>query len=317
VPRRIALSALLALAALVAGVAPAEATFPGHDGDIVFAFQSKLLAIHGTHLAVVAGARGYDLTHPAISPNGRRIAYEISGPVTTSEIFIADYRPGRSAIHSFWLTKNLSRSNKFLSFGDPAWSKDGQHVIFRCSMFSRHDFCSLRTNRRGFRWITHCNCAQVGAHPQISVHNVLAFDAGTDIETVPAGGGRVKKITHMPGPCQCESGYDHPTWAPNGNLLAFTVGDSNSAIDVVDPNGGNRRELIRSQSFGDDPTDYDYPAWSPSGTRIAMHISGLGPSQGGRPESIAVMDTNGQNVQPLLTEEIGQYPYLEWAPAPH
>ncbi len=309
---------LLLLPALVglacAFAAPADASWPGRDGDILFTFQGKILAIHGTHLASVAGARGYSLSHASVSPNGRRI--ELSGPVQTGEVFVAQYRPGRSAIHSFWLTRNLSRSKRYLSFGDPTWTKDSQHVVFRCSSFSRHDLCSLKTNRTGFRWITHCNCVTKGAHPEVSVHNQVVFTAGNRIATAPAGGGRTKFVAVPPGPCRCEADYLSPTWSPNGNQIAFVIGDSNDAIDVIDPNGGNRRRLIQSPNFGDDPTDYDFPSWAPSGTRIAMHISGLGPSQGGKPESLAVMDTAGQNVQPLLTEEIGQYPDVHWAPAP-
>jgi Tol biopolymer transport system component len=304
----LAATCIAAVAGLSAG--PAAGTYKGINGPIAFALNGDIYTIapNGSGLHNVTHAKDSSEAQPAISPNGRGVAFEISIAGRTAEIFTSDL----NGKHPRWITQKPSKSGKFLSFHGPTWSPNGKRIAFVCNSFSRHEICSMDAAGKKIKYLTHCDCAY--AEPDWSTKNGIVFNGGTKLYTVSGNGGAAKQlpISHLDS--LDSVGYDHPSWSPDGSTIAFSVGSANTAIDLVDANGGNHRRIIQSQDFGNDPTDYDYPSWAPDGTTLAIHVSGNGPSQGGKPEGLYTITPDGGNLTPVSSKVVGQYVELSWGP---
>jgi Tol biopolymer transport system component len=305
---------LLAALALLAPVATAQATYAGKNGPIVFSKNGDIWSVKadGSGLKRIINGGDAALTEPSVSPNGRLIALEVTEPAHTAEIFVSDLK-GK---HARWITKAPSKSGKWLSFHSPTWSPNGKRVAFACDAFSGHTLCSTDTHGGGFKKLmSKCTCA--GPEPDWGKTNKIAFiDAYPYLSVVSGNGGKAKRLPIAPIDDKDAYGYEHPSWSPSGKQILFDVADTNTAIDVVDASGANHRRLITSANFGQDPTDYDYPAWAPDGKSIALHVTGLGPSQGGLPEGLYTMALDGSGLTMRSSAMTGQYPEPYWARKP-
>jgi Tol biopolymer transport system component len=302
---------LLTLACLLASAATADASYPGKNGPIVFSKNGDVWSVPATGGKAhdITRAKNYDEGQANVSPNGRRLAFEISGPITTAEIFNSDMK-GK---HTIWVTRKLSKSGKYLSFHAPAWSPNGKRIAFVCNTFNYNQICVTSAKGGSAKVLARCKSCSMG-EPDWGKNNKIAYRHGLDIWVVNGSGGGNHKlpIAHIDN--TDAYGYQDPSWSPNGKELTFSVADANTAIDVVDANGGNHRRILQDQTFGDTGIDYNYPVWAPDGKSIGVHVSTV---QNPSPqEGFYTVNPDGSNLTFRSGAVTGQYVQPFWATKP-
>jgi Tol biopolymer transport system component len=149
---------------------------------------------------------------------------------------------------------------------DPAWSPDGEHVVYASnrdgSDVDPSDLYVVAADGTSLRRVT-TDAAVIGSHsdPQWSPDgSTIAYVAGgTDVWTVPAGGGPSSRLTVGAGQARGLA------WSPDSSRLLFTDSTGPAAVEVLDVRTG----LVVARVQGADA------AWSPDGRRIA-YVDGVG-----------------------------------------
>jgi eukaryotic-like serine/threonine-protein kinase len=180
-------------------------------------------------------------THPHLSPNGRRIAFESGRAGDGNEIWLANV-DGSSPTQ-------LTRGPGIWQ-GSPRWSPDGQRIAFDCQgEDGRWDIWTIDADggspsrltldpgdenmpswSRDGRWI-YFQAYQAGA-------------TTTDVWRVPATGGSEERVTHHGGSLAYES--------TDGKTLFFMRAYANAPLLALPLAGGPERELldcVRAQGF--------------------------------------------------------------------
>jgi Tol biopolymer transport system component len=191
---------------------------------------------------------------------------------------------------------------------DPAWSPDGQALVFSSTRYGRLNVYSMGPDGRGLRRVTSA-LAQEFEPAWSPDGRLIVFASGRDgaggplgprglpssLYTVRPDGSGLVRLTRTPS-------YDgDPTWAPNGSKVAF-VSDRAGSSDVWIMNPDGRRQTRLTKSMEAD----DRPAWSPDSTRIAFSH---GPDEDS--SGIFVMDADGGD-QHRLVPGNGREP--AWSP---
>lgn len=293
-----------ALAALVAlGAAPAQATFPGKNGRIVFqrpiGKQVDLFTVwaNGDRLHRLTRTRTWE-EQAEWSADGGRLAYARSAPSgSPTEIWTmnADGTEPRAAT----------------SFGSaslaPTWSPDGLIAYFSLRDFpppkSDQDppppaeLYSMAADGSGQRRLTDDRTIQTD--PEWSPDGSLiayskwcpvprqpgVFDLGLSVMK-PDGTG-----VHPVLPCNGKRDIVTASWSPDGRRIVYEIatpvpdgrepGSRQSDIGVVNADGTGLRRLTRTAALE------THPVWSPDGRRIAFtadrhargkHLERLGPA---------------------------------------
>jgi Tol biopolymer transport system component len=230
------------MAALVVAVLkPAEAAFPGRNGDIVFIKEKKgntttgyEQAIHrmkpdGTNVRKIYYVPEYN-TEPAWSADGTKIAFEhadVSVQVN-HDIWLMD-ADGSDAIN---LTQKDAIDSRW-----PAWFPSGRKIVFSSDWDAPNHNYYLYS---------------------------VSFDTAGNVNGTPT------RITSG----DSESVYDiTPSVSPDGSQIAFSGsrnGEDDGEIYVIDadrPEGPDNRpvQLTDNATLGDQDPD-----WSPNGTKIVF-----------------------------------------------
>jgi TolB protein len=228
-----------------------------------------------------------DDTSPAVSPDGRKIAFTRLDSSGKEEIYV--------------ITSDGSRLRRLTAFApagfavDPAWSPDGKQIAFAgapagdllsiyvMSANGRHptpitdsgEFDSL--DDRGPAW-----------SPDGQRIAFVRLEGFNHIMVMNADGTGVTAF----GECTRAS-CTSPSWSPDGKYIAY---DSNSLIDatvVVQTFGGPAVEVVTGARNGSGG-----PAWSPDGTRVVY--PGFATIAGSQQATLLTVAPDGSGIQPLV-----------------
>lgn len=220
------------------------------------------------------------------APAGEVIAFSAPGAVT-QDIFIADVPTG--------IVRNLTSSFKSHHESSPAWSPDGQQIVFAATSdsYSPSDLYIIIVHTGDLRRVT--TFAGNDFHPAWSPDGrqiaYASYVGGTaDIFIIDADGSHMQQLQATP-PYENE-----PAWSPDGRLLAIHyIHERRSWVGVIQLDGLNEGLLIEG--------DFGSPVWSPDGAHIALlKFSG----------QIVVLDVADGRVQTL--DIPGTQTALTWLP---
>jgi WD40-like Beta Propeller Repeat/Lysyl oxidase len=213
-------------------------------------------------------------TDPAVSPDGRRIAF-VSTRDGNEEIYVADSRTGEVRR----LTDDPRPDRR------PAWAPHGRTIAWQSGTPDAADLYVMFANGEGKRLVAGGPGDDVD--PTWSPDgNRIAFSStrgGTrQLWAVPSLGGEPVQLAEIPGRVRA------PAWGPGGLRIAFALeSGSDSDIWALTLADGRTRKLTRGA-----PWD-SRPDWSPRGTHIAFARA-----TGGR-SSIWVVGADGAPGRPV------------------
>jgi Tol biopolymer transport system component len=196
-----------------------------------------------------------DETHPAISPDGRVLLFNVivsDGSVEKHTLVAVD--PTTRAQRTLY-TSDKSRSD------DPAWIPDGSSYIYSSDSPGSLSLVRALTSapNAAVNVVVGGDAAASPSWPSLSpdgkriAFSTVAHDT-TQIAIIGADGSRLTILGEG----------SQPTWSPDAKRLAFTrnVG-GHSHLFLIDPDTGTNLVQLTSGDF-----DHEAPAWSPDGQFI-------------------------------------------------
>jgi Tol biopolymer transport system component len=288
--KQLAVSAVAATGAIAAGLA--SATAPGTNGAIVFdrfatrSGSDAQLFVRASDGSVrqLTTSKGGNF-HPSWSPDGQHVVFENG--------IVAPGRRGRSRLYTVNADGTGLRAvasgctGKCLGDVFGSYSPDGRQIAF---------------GRLMGPWVKR--------HYGRSGRTVLDFTTGVDLMTVPASGGKPKRVKHYGVDPQPWLGS--PQWTPDGKTLVVALGSGKhpgaaqrlgTALFAVTVASGAQHELT-PWSLG-----AAAPSISPDGSLIAFH------SEGGHTPHIYVVKPDGSGLRDVLAPASSGFPESPaWSP---
>ena len=263
---------------LVVEARPAEATFPGKNGNIAYVSRDATGGVDYEIYTISPGGGGgnqftynsRDDTDPSYSSNGQTIAS--SGPYPGDP-------PGRENINiynvgsgggSINLTDNGDSANcegSACDSHDPSYSPDGKKIAYdgHSPQGGNYEIYTISTDGGGTR-VQLTNDPKDDRHPSYSPDGKkIAFDSnrsGTlEIYTINADGTGTFQVTHN------DTNDYHPSYSPDGQKIAYSGYDDvvypghpaaskDFEIYTINADGVGRRVKLTN----DDTNDYE-PSW--------------------------------------------------------
>ena len=267
--RRIAIAAAFLAIFTMLLAAPAAPTFPGPNGKIFFVLndgtynQIYKVNPNGSGLEPVTDDNAGH-SDPAISPNGRRVAFSRAEGMGTTHIFI---------------TRTTGTVERQITKGapaiDPTWTASGKKIVYTRFQNSNYDLfiVGVGDDPRVGRRLTETPGYE--SAPEVSPNGkwvAFTFSTGkgqAEIVKMRLDGTGRQRLTDTDNRVESD-----PTWAPNGNRIAFSFYGMFEDVDVasIRATGSGRENLTRT-----DDVSEDEPSWSPNGEWIAagaLRISG-------------------------------------------
>ncbi len=122
------------------------------------------------------------------------------------------------------------------------------------------------------------------------------FSARGDIFTVPAEHGATRDLTNT-----SNADEDHPSWSPDGRLVAYTSDASGGQQIAIRPAGGGAERTLTHF-----PTGYFYtPLWSPDGARLAFSDND---------HRLWIVGTDGAAPRPVAQDPYREIHDQSWSP---
>jgi TolB protein len=279
----------LASVMLVAIAGPAQATFPGSNGKIVFFTyntnppQIGTIDPDGTNRTLITSGERRSKVSPAWSADGLTIAFISSGRGPDRLMTMA--ADGTGAVLVF-------TSDRWRYLNTPSWSSDGTELAVGASApHLGFHILIVNVDGSGFSVIDTKNLMTDPAWSPDGTRIAYVRDF-TDIYTMnPDGTGR-ELVTHG----------SFPDWSPDASQLVF---ENRLDIFVVNVDGTGRTRLT------DTARRAEYtPAFSPDGTKIAFDRTiGSDPLD---TDDIWIMDSDGANAARITdTPKIDEFD-LNW-----
>jgi len=251
----------------------------GHKGiaTSTLAFVSSRSGRKEVYLADYDGANGRQLTHdnalsvsPALSPNGRRLAYT-GYQAGYADIYVIDLSTGaRVRLVKFPGTNSGAR-----------FSPDGNQLACTVSKDGNPELYVIGLGG-GARRLTHTRGSEsCPAWSPDGGEIIYSCDEGgaPQLYRISSGGGRGRLLSTGFGYCT------EPSWSPDGQRLAFNVRSGGGfAVAVMDLNGGGARIVAQGENpvWGADSRHLIYSTGStislldvPTGKSTPV-VSGLG-----------------------------------------
>jgi TolB protein len=270
-------------ALVVASMKPAEATFPGRNGGIVFVQERNLgssseQAIHRMRPNGIDVRRIYYVPElnkePTWSPDGTKIAFVHAGTLThvKFDVWLMD-ADGSDAIN---LTQDSTIDSQW-----PAWFPSGRKIVYssdRDAPEQSYNLYTLSFDAAGKvsgppTRITSGDSESVNdAFPSVSPNGSKIAFAGTrngeeDWEIYVIDANRPEGPDNPPvkRTDNATMGDQDPIWSPDGTKIVF-VRDRNGLTDVFTMNadGTGKKNLTRNQANDQDPS------FSPDGRYITF-----------------------------------------------
>jgi hypothetical protein len=266
------------LAALVLSAAGARATPGAAEPPLPMILASGATATaatlpDGTWQVELPWLRAGD-TDPAVSPDGRRIAFA-SERDGNPEIFVADARTGDVRR----LTRNRRADRR------PAWAPGGRSIVWAGGASGAADLYVMRAEGGAKRLLV--GGAGDDTDPAWSPDGGrISFSSNRSgrrqLWAVSAAGGEPERLTLLPGRARA------PAWSPGGRFLAFVRESArDSDLWLLALSDGSTRKLTRGGARDSSPD------WSPTGERIAFTRVAAGRS------SIWMIGADGGPAQPV------------------
>lgn len=197
-------------------------------------------------------------TDPAISPDGRWIAYGQG----LDDIYVM--RTDGTDAHELFDDEGVFKS--------PTWSPDGNELAFTCELPGPPAFEGIcKVNADGTQ-LQQVKEFEDPTYPRWSpdgdsmiIHHVETT-VNEDMYILNLTNGNVVNITNT------LEDEEYGSWSPDGEKIAFVGGpfpgenDLARNLYLIDPDGMNR-EMIFNPGIG---AEASYPAWSPDGEEIAF-----------------------------------------------
>lgn len=296
--------AAVGLAALLplAWAQPAQATFPGANGKIVFVAQTapstndyKLFSIDpdgSDETQLTLNTRGDDT--PAWSPDGLRIAFRRDLPNDVISGYIHVMSADGSGVTQ--LTSDIPGAG-------PAWSGDGTRIAFNAHLDSGSQIYLMNADGSAPGPFPLAHGLGPAWSPDseeiLYISNAHAFGFTNEIWS--------HRVTDEPvDPVRLTNNtYEDagPNWSPDDSKIAFTTNrDGNYEIYVMNRDGSDQTRIT------DHPASDYHPVWSPDGTKIAFVSNRDGFSQ-----EIYVMNVDGSGQTRISNDSLPDF-QPDWQP---
>jgi Tol biopolymer transport system component len=263
--------AVICVGGLAAGVSPALAAFPGHNGKIAFTSDRDggdsdiwTMRPNGSNLVnLTANSAGND-DLANWRADGHKLAFmsnrvSATNPEADFEIFVMN----ADGSNQTQITSNA------LDDEDPAWSPDGRKIVFQRDfdpVRGEVDYDILTMNADGTSEQNLTNSPRVlDFQPNWSPDGqMIAFssdrDGDNEIYTIRPNGSNVHQLTVN------ADDDEWSNWSPDSKLIAFNSNrdDGNYEIYAMRADGATPTRLTINDA-GD-----GLPAWSPNGQQLAF-----------------------------------------------
>jgi TolB protein len=196
-----------------------------------------------------------------VLPVGSWLAFSSQRDGGDWDIFISDMQ--RNLVVQWTPDDRLLASDEFY----PAWSPDGEYLLFRSSRDSNYDLYTMAIGSMAMHNLTTDPSTQDGDavwSPDGSqiAYSALAQVGSTEIYLLDAASGQSTQLTH-------NDFYDGlPTWSPDGTQLAYTSVGSGSQLELF------RMEVALGEASRVNLTQQPYneyaPTWSADGRFIVF-----------------------------------------------
>jgi Tol biopolymer transport system component len=309
-------AALAGLGLLTAG--SAGAVWSGVDGKLVFSkfdttsqnpvaqiFSMNVNGKGQKNLSAAGGAAGQLDIQPAVSPDGKRIAFTHFDPVTGSaQIWVMSFQGH--------FRTDISNDGTTASESGPAWSADGSKILFVRQPAGSFpgDQGPGPASAGGQIWIR--NADGTGTPQQLTTgphdaNPVMSNDGSMIAFSRPVGGVRHLFVMNANGTGAARDlgPGAKPDWSPDDTHLVYGQGGTGPIMVVSVSNPADKQTLT---GFGDEA-----PVWSPDGRQIAF-LDCAGPNQ---VCEIAVMNANGQNQRDLTHDQTLSNQKVDWQAHAH
>lgn len=272
---RRALTALLGGAALLGIAAPAEATYPGDNGRIVYenfaSSQIESINPDGTDHLVLShvNSRKSFASAARVSADGQTIFFEKHKPTPANDL---------SAIWKMDIDgdnpEKVAGHGK-LRYYNPQPSPSGSRIVFtRCKpgdgVCAIWDMAGDGSDERALTPYVHDLTNEA-----VDFHPVYSPDGSTIVFDRFFSDGEISRLFTMDSDGDDEQPLTPPEleafgsdWAPDGSVIAFSTASTKTGSNIfsIEPDGDNPLELAADPY----PDNNIFPAYSPEGDQIVF-----------------------------------------------